>query len=151
MKKVLLFIASGITVFCLFPIATTQAMPREAESKSIIASNPTNTIVPVLEPCNVITELRNPAPKDNVITLGIQELRGTTIARKGGRPVGNKNPYVERRGHGDSTMGDDYIEEDDGEAKDDEDEDEEFGDDSAVEYNKGLREQESILRDNPDL
>jgi hypothetical protein len=140
MKKVILFLAAAITVFCLFPIATTQAMPQEAESKSSIASNPTNTILPVLEPCNVITELGNPAPKDNVITLGIQGLRGTTIARGGSRPVGNKNPYVKRRGYGSSDMGDNYDNESDGE-------DEEYGDDSAVEYNEELEDSSGYNED----
>jgi hypothetical protein len=133
MKKVLLFIASGITVFCLFPIATTQAMPREAESKSSIASNPTNSIVLVLEPCTVITELGNPALNDNILSYDMQELRGTTIARGG-------NPHVKRRGYGRSTMGDNYDNESDGE-------DEDYGDDSAVEYNEELEDSSGYNKD----
>ena len=131
MKKTILFIAAGIIAFCIVPIATTQAMPREAEPKNSIASNPTNAILPVLESCDVITELGNPALKDNIVTPEFQQLRETTIARKGSRPGGYNNPYVKRRGYGRSTMGDDYDNESGGE-------DEEYGDDSAVEYNEEL-------------
>ena len=127
MKKTILFIAAGIIAFCIVPIATTQAMLREIEPKSSIASKPANAILPIL----VITELGNPALKDNIVTHEFQQLRETTIAKKGSRPGGYNNPYVKRRGYGRSSMGDDYDNESDAE-------DEEYGDDSAVEYNKEL-------------
>ena len=130
MKKTILFIAVGIIVFCIVPIVTSQAMLREVESQSTIVSTPTDTIVPVL-----ITELDSPALKDNVFAHDIQQQKETTIARKGSRP--GRNPYVKRRGYGDSTMGDNESA----------GHDEEYGDDSAVEYNEGLEDSSGYNKD----
>jgi hypothetical protein len=121
MKKTILFIAAGIIVFCIVPIATTQAMPRKVEGEGNIISNPPNAFLSILNQ----KELRTidagqsiPLLKDNILSYGMQELRGTTIARGGNRPGGNNNPYVKRRGYGRSTMGDNYDNESGGDAED---------------------------------
>ncbi len=168
MKKTILFIAAMLLVFCIVPIATTQAMPRRAQEKDSFASTQPNAALYVLnqkELPGMITEFSNPAFKDNVLTRGINCPQGTTIAQSGKSTTttstGKTNPHVKRSGHGRSSMGDNVTKKDD---KDDGDEIgqgeesgddsavensandgdeigevEESGDDSAIQYNKGLK------------
>jgi hypothetical protein len=143
MKNTILFIAAMLLVFCIVPIATTQAMPRRTQEKDSFASTQPNAALYVLnqkELPGMITELGNPAFKDNVLTRGSKCPQGTTIAQSGKSTTtttkGKTNPHVKRSGHGRSTMGDNVTKKDDG---DENEENEVYGDDSAVEYNKGLR------------
>ncbi len=121
MKKTILFIAAMLLVFCIVPIATTRAMPRRAQGKDSFASTQPNAALYVLnqkELPGMITELGNPAFKDNVLTRGSKCPQGTTIAQGGKSTTtttkGKTNPHVKRSGHGRSTMGDNVTKKDDG-------------------------------------
>jgi len=127
MKKNILLITAAFFVFCLVPITTTQAMPREVQSEGLLAQTQPNTVLHVSNQ----TELRA-----IIVELSNEELKETTIARRANRP-GNNNPYVKRRGYGRSTMGDDY---DNASERDVGNEDLEYGDDSAIEYNEDLED-----------
>lgn len=144
MKKIMMFIAAALFVFCIVPTALTLAMPRKVPDGGTIVSNPPNAVLSVFNHkvlSDMITELGNQGIKDTIITYDLQEPRETTIAQSGksttAPSTGKTNPHVKRSGHGRSSMGDNVTEkdgEDAGEKKD-----EEFGDDSAVEYNKKLK------------
>jgi hypothetical protein len=79
--------------------------------------------------------------KDSILPCNLHEPHKTWIAQGGKAettpPGDDKNPYVKRSGHGRSTMGDNVTEKDDEDAG--EEKDEEFGDNSAVKYNKELK------------
>ena len=146
MKKTILFIAAALFVCCIVPISTTQAMPQRAQGKDNFASDQPNAILSVFNQKELrclIMELGSPAFKDNVLTRAIKCPQGTTIAQSGKSttttPTGKKNPHVKRRGRGRSTMGDNVTEKDGEDDGDENVEDEEFGDDSAIKYNKGLK------------
>lgn len=170
MKKIKMFLAAIFFMLCIVPISTTQAMPRQTQGNNNFASSASNVILHVFnqnEIRNVVTELNNPLPKDNILTSVMQELPEIMLAQgdkstitdshEGENPYvkrrGNNNPYVKRRGYGRSHMGDTVVVEDDDNGKDDgalddgendegdvDDEDDEVPDDgSAIKYNKDLK------------
>lgn len=146
MKKIVMFAVSSIILFCIVPIATIQAMPHQLQENENITTAQLNDSQKNLR--GMLIELTNPVLKENVLIYDNSGLSKTTLAQggksRGSRAGRNNNPYVKREGYGSSDMGDDVDDQDD-------DEDDDFGDDSAVEYNQELREQKSILRDNPNL
>lgn len=140
MGKTILFIATILLVFCIVPLSTTQAMPQQAHGKDNVASSLPNAALHASNQKDlrdIDMELNNPVRKENVLTYDIQELRTITIARNNVSTTTRST--VHRSGSGRSTMGDNATEKH-GENEEDQDaEDEEFGDDSAVDYNKGLK------------
>jgi|GEM_PF-1225473 len=145
MKKIMLFIAA-LFVLCIVPTATTLAMPRKVPEKGNLISNPHNAVPPVFNHkglTDMITELSNQGIKDTILSYDLQEPRETTIAQSGKSkttpPSSKKNPHVKRRGRGRSTMADNVTEKDGEDDGDESGENEEFGDDSTIKYNKGLK------------
>ena len=122
-------------------------MPRKVPEKDNLICKPHNDVPLVvfnhMEITDTVTELSNPGFKDTVLTHDLQEPRETTIAQSGKSkttpPTGKKNPHVKRSGRGSSTMGDNVTEKDGEDDGDENVEDEEFGDDSTIKYNKGLK------------
>ena len=147
MKNVTIFIAAGIIIFCIVPIATTQAMQRRMQRDNSFALNDLSYVLNQKELHGLFAELGSPAFKDTILTYDLQEPRELTIAQADKAETkpstDNKNPYVKRRGHGRSKMGDAVaVEDNNSKNEDDGDEsveDEEFGDDSAIKYNKKLK------------
>ena len=151
MKKVILCIASMLLVFCIIPISTTQAMPRQAQGDDTVAS--ALSVFNQKELHSLIAALGNSAFKDNGLTRDIQDQRGTTLAQNGKSTTttstttstGKTNPHVKRSGLGKSKKGDAVIKDDkskneDNEYVDEDDEDEERpDDDSANKDNKDLK------------
>ena len=135
-----------LLVFCIVPISTTQAMPQRTHGKDSFASTQPNDVLAVFNQrkiSDMVIELSNSAFKDNVLTRDIKCPQGTTIAQSGKSttttPTGKKNPHVKRSGRGRSTMGDNVTEKDGEDDGDESGENEEFGDDSTIKYNKGLK------------
>ena len=149
MNKIALLAAAGFVLFCIVPIATTQAMPRQIQRNENAVSD-------------TVIELSNPLLKGNVLTYDNQEFRTTMMAsgdtsknspnpyvkRQGTNNPDEKNqgkgyPHVMRRGNGRSTMGDKVAAEknsdveDNGDGEDEKNED--LEDDSAITYNKDLK------------
>ena len=149
MKKIALLAAAGFIVFCILPIATTRAMPRQLPKNENVVSG-------------TVIELSNPVLKGNVPAYDNQESRKTIMA-SGDTSKDSPNPYVKRqgknnpdkksqgtgyprvmrRGNGRSTMGDKVAATDNSDVEDDgngkEDENEAFEDDSSIKFNKGLK------------
>ena len=176
MKKTILFIAAMLLVFCIVPISTTQAMLQRAQDKDSFASTQPNDVLSVFNQKKLrglVSELGNPAFKDNVLTRDIKFPQGTTIAQSGKSTTttstGKTNPHVKRSGHGRSNMGDNATKKNsandgdeigEGEESgddsaveniandgDENEENEEFGDDSAIQYNKGLKNSSGYNKD----
>jgi hypothetical protein len=161
MKKIMLFIAAMFFVLCIIPTPTTQAIPRQAQRDDTFASGLPNAAISVFnqrEISGTVIELSNPAFKENGLTGGIQDQRGTTIAQSGTSTTttttGKTNPHVKRSGHGRSKMGDAAVKDDNNKNKgggDEEDgemeENEETEDDSAVKYNKDLKNTSGYNKD----
>jgi hypothetical protein len=164
MKTTLLFIAAMLLVFCIVPISTTQAMPQRKHGKDSFASTQPNDVLAVFnqsKTSDMVIELSNSAFKDNVLARDVTCPQGTTIAQVGKSTTttstGKTNPHVKRRGRGRSKMGDAVVVEDNNSKNEDTgdeeedggamEEDEEFGDDSAIKYNKGLKNSSGYNQD----
>ena len=168
MKKVILFIAAMLLVFCLVPISTTQAMPLRAQEKDSFVPTRPNDVLSVFnqrKTSDMVVELSSRVLKDTILSYDLQEPRETTIAQSGKSTTttstGKTNPHVKRSGHGRSNRGDNATKKNsandgdeigEGEESGDDSavensandgdeigEGEEFGDDSAIQYNKGLK------------
>jgi hypothetical protein len=83
MKKIMLFTAAGIIMFCLVAIATTQAMPRRIQEDNSFASNDILYVLNQKNLRNMDMELNNPVRKDNVLTYDTKVLHGKTIPNDG--------------------------------------------------------------------
>ena len=133
MKKITPIAAALIILFCIVPIATTLAMPRQLQENGNIMSNQLD------ESLSVFNHKKLP---DNVLTYDIQGFREIIMAQNNNNDPNAKHqgsgyPRVMRRGHGRSTMGDKVTTDNNSDIEDDENED--FGDDSAIKFNKGLK------------
>ena len=124
MKKVILFIAAMLLMFCIVPISTTQAMLQRAHEKDSFVSTQPNAVLSVFnqrKTSDMVVELSSRVLKDNILSYDLQEPPKTTIAQSGKSTTttstGKTNPHVKRSGHGRSNMGDNVTEkngEDDG-------------------------------------
>ena len=99
----------------------------------------------------MVVALSSRVLKDTILTYDLQEPRETTIAQSGKSTTTTStdktNPHVKRRGYGRSNMGDNVTEKDGEDDGDENEESEEFGDDSAIQYNKGLKNSSGYNKD----
>ena len=78
MKKTMQFVAAGIIVFCIAPVATTQAMPQQMRDNSF-ASTDLLYVLNQKELRNMGMGLNNPVNKDNVLTYDMKVLHKKMI------------------------------------------------------------------------
>ncbi len=137
MKKITLITLSGIIACCLVPIATAQAMQRQLQAcKNAIS----------------VSTMCNPENlHDTLVYCGPQESHAIVIAKGDAssdshtqdkvnpyvKRQGDDSPYVKRQGHGRAKKKNNDTAEDNSDADDLETDD--FGDDSAVKFNRGLK------------
>lgn len=137
MKKIDLSTLAGIISLCLVSIVPVQAMPRQVQTFKNAVSGETVCDQPSL--CGTVVYYGAQEPHDVVIAKGDDssdsQSEGTVnpyIKREG-----NDNPYVIRQGHGRARKKEKKPAEDNKDADDLETDD--FGDDSAVKFNRGLK------------
>ena len=139
MKKITLIAATVIILFYIVPIATTRAMPRQLQKNE-------NVVSEQLDEC--LSVFNHKKLRDNILTNDIQEFREIIMAQGNtndpdAKHQGNGYPRVMRRGHGRSTMGDKFAADNNSNVEDDgdgeEEENEDFKDDSAIKFNKDLK------------
>jgi hypothetical protein len=157
MKKITLFAAAEIILFCIVPIATTRAMPRQVQVNGNVVSDHLNEIMSVFNQKklrDIGIALKNPVLKHNILTYDIQEFREPMMAKsdtsKDVYAQNNNNPYVKRRGHGRSTMGDKIATDNNSDVADDDgedDENEDLEDGSSIKSNKGLENTSGYNKD----
>ena len=150
MKKFMMSIATALFVLCIVPIATTQAMPRWTQGQDSLASGRPNADLSVFNQRKSNgMELNNPVLQNNIHAYDLEEPHETTLAQSGTSTTttttGKANPHVKRRGHGRSKMGDNATKKDGEDAGNEENEP--FGDDSAVKYNKDLKNTSGYNKD----
>jgi hypothetical protein len=99
MKKTLQFIAAMLLVFCIVPIATTQAMPRRIQGDTSFASNDILYVLNQKDLHNMDMGLNNPARKDNALTYGTKVLHGKTIPNDSRLMAGRAHVHDNQRQH----------------------------------------------------
>jgi hypothetical protein len=153
MKKIMLFIAA-LLVFCIAPISATQAVPRQTHGEDNRAF--ALSVFNQEDISGLDAEPGGPVFKNNLLTRAMQHPEAITIAQSGKSTTttstGKTNPHVKRRGHGRSKMRTAGVDKDNNSQKTDIGDGEEnggendvqeneamFGDDSAVKFNRDLK------------